>query len=62
MTEAECLLKIDKSIGFIDTDCIRDIGQVLEPSLIVSIYDGMQKLASKTFNAALSEIAKKEWQ
>ena len=48
-------------IGFIDTDCLRDVNKVFDAAELVGIYTDMQKLTSKTFKAALSDAAKKEW-
>jgi len=61
MVEAEKRLKEEKAIGFIDTDCLRDINQVFDAAQLVGIYTDMQKLTSRTFKAALSAAATKEW-
>lgn len=61
MVEAERHIKVGRSIGFIDTDCLHEIKQVLDASLIASTYTEMQKLASKTFRASISDLAKREW-
>jgi uncharacterized protein (TIGR04255 family) len=61
MVDAEKRLKGETAIGFIDTDCLRDINQVFDAAQLVGIYTDMQKLTSKTFKAALSDAARKEW-
>lgn len=61
MLDGEERVKEDKAIGFIDTDCLRDINQVFDAAQLVGIYTDMQKLTSRTFKAALSGMANKEW-
>lgn len=61
MIDAETRLKQEKAIGFIDTDCLRDVNQVFDASHLAGIYIDMQKLTSRTFKAALSAMATKEW-
>ena len=61
MVDAEKRLKDETAIGFVDTDCVRDINQVFDAAQLVGIYTDMQKLTSKTFKAALSDAARKEW-
>ncbi len=56
-----CQLVIDKPLGFIDTDCLRDLHRVSDAGDFAGIYTGIQKLTSATFQAALSTAAKKEW-
>lgn len=61
MLEAEVRLKANQPIGFVDTDCIREIGRVFEANELLDHYKGMQKLTSKTFKSALSTIVRGEW-
>lgn len=61
MVDAEKRLKEEKAIGFIDTDCLRDVNQVFDAAKLVGIYTDMQKLTSRTFRVALSDVANKEW-
>jgi len=61
MVEAEKRMKDELPIGFVDTDCGREVNQIFNSGQLVDIYGGMQKLASRTFSALLSEIAKGEW-
>jgi uncharacterized protein (TIGR04255 family) len=61
MIEAESRLKEEKAIGFVDTDCLRVIGRVFDGGELPAVYAEMQKLTSRTFKAALSRIATKEW-
>ena len=61
MVDGEKRVKDEKAIGFIDTDCLRDINQVFDAAQLVGIYTDMQKLTSRTFKAALSATANKEW-
>lgn len=61
MLDAEKRLKDEETIGFVDTDCLKDIGKVFDAGELLGAYTEMQKLASKTFKAALSDIAKEEW-
>jgi uncharacterized protein (TIGR04255 family) len=61
MLEAEARLKAELPIGFVDTDCLKEVGRVFDAHELLDVYKGMQKLTSKTFKAALSELAKGEW-
>ncbi len=61
MLEAEKRLKAEATIGYVDTDCIKEIGKVLEAGELIGAYTEMQTLTSKTFKAALSDIAREEW-
>lgn len=61
MLAAEGRLKEEGAIGFLDTDCLRNIGRVFDAGALPTVYSEMQKLASRTFKAALSDIAKGEW-
>lgn len=61
MLDAEKRLKSEETIGFVDTDCLKDIGKVFDAGELLGAYAEMQKLTSKTFKAALSDIAKGEW-
>ena len=61
MVDCEKRVKDEKAIGFIDTDCLRDINQVFDAAQLAGIYTDMQKLTSRTFKAALSATANKEW-
>lgn len=61
MLDAERRNQDDKPIGYIDTDCLRDIGRVFDAGELLGAYTEMQKLASKTFKAAMSDLAKQEW-
>lgn len=61
MLEAEKRLKAEATIGFVDTDCLKEIGKVFDAGDLLGTYSEMQKLTSKTFKAALSDIARKEW-
>jgi uncharacterized protein (TIGR04255 family) len=61
MVDAARWLKEEKATGFIDTDCLRDLNRVFDAAELVGIYTDMQKLTSKTFKAALSALARKEW-
>ena len=61
MLEAEVRLKAEAMIGFVDTDCLKDVGKVFDAGDLLGTYSEMQKLTSKTFKAALSDIAREEW-
>ncbi len=61
MVEAESRVNNDLPIGFVDTDCVREVNAVFDSRQLVDIYGGMQKLASQTFGSALSDLAKGEW-
>ncbi len=61
MLEAEKRLKAEAPIGFVDTDCVKDISKVFDAGDLLGTYAEMQKLTSRTFMAALSDIARKEW-
>lgn len=61
MQEAERRLKSDTPIGYIDTDCIKEIQRVFDATELAGIYTEMQKLTSKTFMTVLSPLAKGEW-
>lgn len=62
MFDAERRLKEEKAVGFIDTDCLRDVGQVFNALDLTDTYRDMQRLTSKTFRAVLSAAANKDWQ
>jgi uncharacterized protein (TIGR04255 family) len=61
MLDAEARVKDDKPIGFIDTDCSKDLQRVFDAAELVDIYTGMQKLASEIFKNVLSKTGKGEW-
>lgn len=61
MQEADKWLKDNRPIGFIDTDCIKEIRRVFDATELADDYTEMQKLASRTFKTVLSDIAKGEW-
>lgn len=61
MLEAEKRLKVESDIGFVDTDCVKQIGKVFDAGSLMGTYTEMQKLTSKTFKAALSDVAQREW-
>lgn len=61
MLDAEQLTNQNRAIGFVDTDCLKELNCVLDAADLVGVYAEMQKLTSRTFQAALSEIAKREW-
>lgn len=61
MLDAEARIKDDKPIGFIDTDCVKEIQRVFGAAELVDVYTGMQKLTSRTFKAVLSPAGKGEW-
>ena len=60
-SEAGTRLKDELPIGFIDTDCLREIHSVFVAQELVGVYNEMQKLTSRTFKASLSEVARGEW-
>ena len=61
MLEAEERIREDLPIGFIDTDCIREIGRVFDAAELIGDYTEMQELASRTFQTVLSSTARGEW-
>jgi hypothetical protein len=61
MMQAEARLKANQPIGFADTDCIREIGQVFGADALLAHYKSMQKLTSTTFKAVMSSLVQKEW-
>ena len=61
MLEAEARVKDDKPIGFIDTDCVKEIQRVFSAAELVDVYTGMQKLTSRAFKAVLSPVGKEKW-
>ncbi|MBI5270751.1 MAG: TIGR04255 family protein [Burkholderiales bacterium] len=61
MLDAEKHLRDEATIGFVDTDCLKEIGKVFDAGELLGAYTEMQKLTSKTFKAALSDIARGEW-
>lgn len=61
MAQAEARLNAGQPIGFLDTDCIRNINQVFDADQLLSHYEHMQQLASTTFKAAMSSRAQEEW-
>lgn len=61
MVAAEERIKGGGAIGFVDTDCLRDIAKVFVAGEMLSVHSEMQKLTSRVFKAALSDFARKEW-
>jgi uncharacterized protein (TIGR04255 family) len=61
MLDAEQRLNEEMAIGFIDTDCLRDVNKVFDAAELVGICTDMQKLTSKSFKSVLSDAAKEEW-
>ncbi len=61
MHDAESRMKEGGVIGFIDTDCLKEVQSVFNASEITDTYKKMQKLTSKTFKATLSKVGKGEW-
>lgn len=61
MVEAEKRMKDEGAIGFIDTDCIREVQRVFDAAELAGVYTEMQKLTSRTFKTALSSVARGEW-
>lgn len=61
MLAAEERVKENKQIGFIDTDCLRDIKQVFNAADLVGIYTNLQIQNSRAFRSAISAIAQQEW-
>lgn len=62
LVDAELRVASKKAIGYIDSDCMKDIQRSFDVSNLVGVYDGMQKVVSRTFRAAISQLAKKEWE
>lgn len=62
MLEAERMLRDDNPIGYIDTDCLKEINRVFDAGELVSVYADMQKLTSRVFKAVLASKAKGEWE
>lgn len=61
MREAEQRLKDDKPIGFIDTDCIKEVQRVFDAGELMGEYTDMQMRTSQVFKTALAAKAKDEW-
>jgi len=61
MLEGENRLRNRDPIGFIDTDCLKEVQSVFDASALVGLYTTLQKLASKTFRTLISEMAQEEW-
>ena len=61
MQDAEIRMKDQHPIGFIDTDCIKDIQSIFDAEKLATVFDDMQTLTSRTFKAAISPLAKEEW-
>lgn len=61
MQAAEERLKAGQPIGFVDTDCLRDIGRTFDAHDVLDQHTAMQKLTSKAFQSALSATAREEW-
>jgi uncharacterized protein (TIGR04255 family) len=61
MEEAEKRINNNKSIGFIDTDCLKEIQCVFDAGELTGAFTEMQNQTSRTFKSALSSVAKGEW-
>jgi uncharacterized protein (TIGR04255 family) len=62
MQDAEAALRTGKSVGFIDTDCLRNVQRVFDAPYLVEAFGAVQKVASNTFKALISDMARKEWE
>lgn len=62
MQRAEDHVKRGTSIGFIDTDCLREINAELQVSEVKDAYKAMQRQTFSVFKSALSDSAMREWQ
>lgn len=61
MIAAEKELREEKPIGFIDTDCLREVQGVFNARQLSEVFAALQKATSKTFKALISDLARKEW-
>ena len=61
MVDAERRISEEGAIGFVDTDCVKEVQRVFDAAELKGLHAEMQKLASKTFKTALSSLAKGEW-
>jgi len=62
MTRAEQhYLLPGKPFGFADTDCVQNIGKVLESASLLTAFQQLHEYVSSTFRAAISPLAEKEW-
>ena len=61
LLDAEARMENNQPIGFVDTDCLRDVDRVFDANQLLGDYLAMQKLTSKTFKSALSAAALEEW-
>ena len=53
MLDAELRLKEDRSIGFIDTDCLKELNRVLDAADLMGVYAEMQKLVAHVRSGAV---------
>jgi uncharacterized protein (TIGR04255 family) len=61
MIDAERRAEANQLVGFIDTDCARDVQKVFDPSEILALYSRLHSQVSSLFNSVLSPLAKDEW-
>jgi uncharacterized protein (TIGR04255 family) len=62
MQRAEEHVKRGAPIGFIDTDCLREINEELQVTEVKDAYKAMQRQTFSVFKSALSDTAMEEWQ
>lgn len=62
LVAAESRSQAGGGVGFVDTDCIRQVSEPFNAERIAGLYSEMQSKASSVFRATISDFAEKEWQ
>jgi len=61
MVGAEKRTAAKELVGFIDTDCVRDVQQVFNPEDIQALFFQLHRHVSIIFRSLMSDLAKDEW-
>lgn len=61
MVAAEKRTEAKQPVGFIDTDCLREVQQVFDPDSILALYSELHQRVSGVFKSLMSDLARSEW-
>lgn len=62
MEEAERRMAARGLVGFIDTDCLREVQQTLSAADVGALYTDLHAQVARIFKSLLSKVAMDEWQ
>jgi uncharacterized protein (TIGR04255 family) len=61
MIEAEKRTESKQPVGFVDTDCLREVQHVFDPANILALYSDLHRQVSSLFRSLMSDLARSEW-